>query len=225
MPDAGPDQLLRHGPCRRSGGEASRALSSRSIPPVTSIRCHRTRTRMSRIITIIVTDTTSARLRARRWNIPRPHSAQADNLRLCVARRPHRHGPFEAPSLTSDLGVRWRALSIIVRSPIFMNRILAAMLAAASCATMAQAQVGPSAPVAQDAPVYTLDQAVSAAGGSAPAAEAATAGIDAARAGRTVAGLRPNPVVQGQVENVIGSGPYRGSAARKPRSALRSRSS
>lgn len=129
------------------------------------------------------------------------------------------------PSLTSDLGVRWRALSIIVRSPIFMNRILAAMLAAASCATMAQAQVGPSAPVAQDAPVYTLDQAVSAAGGSAPAAEAATAGIDAARAGRTVAGLRPNPVVQGQVENVIGSGPYRGSAARKPRSALRSRSS
>src|SRR3546814_8195226 len=32
----------------------------------------------------------------------------------------------------------------------------------------------------------------------------------AARAGRTVAGLRPNPVVQGQVENVIGSGPYRG---------------
>jgi cobalt-zinc-cadmium efflux system outer membrane protein len=48
-----------------------------------------------------------------------------------------------------------------------MHRILAAMLAAASCATMAQAQVGPSAPVAQDAPVYTLDQAVSAAGGSA----------------------------------------------------------
>lgn len=97
MPDAGPHQFLRHGPCRRSGGEASRALSSRSIPPVTSIRCHRTRTRMSRIITIIVTDTTSARLRARRWNIPRPHSAQADNLRLCIARRPHRHGPFEAP--------------------------------------------------------------------------------------------------------------------------------
>ena len=44
-----------------------------------------------------------------------------------------------------------------------MHRILAAMLAAASCTTMAQAQVGPSAPVAQDAPVYTLDQAVIAA--------------------------------------------------------------
>src|SRR3546814_7924235 len=49
-----------------------------------------------------------------------------------------------------------------------------------------------------------------AAGGSGPAAEAATAAVDAARAGRTVAGLRPNPVVQGQVENVIGAGPYRG---------------
>src|SRR3546814_15467419 len=41
---------------------------------------------------------------------PRPHDAQADNLRLCVARWPHWHGPFEAPpSLTSDLGARWRA--------------------------------------------------------------------------------------------------------------------
>src|SRR3546814_14890434 len=95
-------------------------------------------------------------------------------------------------------------LSIIVRSPIFMHRILSAMLAAASCATMAQAQVGPSAPFAQDAPVYTLDQAVSAAGGSAPAAEAATAAVDAARPGRTVAGLRSNPVVSGQVGHGIG---------------------
>lgn len=91
-----------------------------------------------------------------------------------------------------------------------MHRILAALLAAASCASMAQAQVGPRAPIAQDAPVYTLDQAVSAAGGSAPATEAATAAIEAAQAGRTVAGLRPNPVAQGQIENIIGSGQYRG---------------
>src|SRR3546814_18732786 len=90
-------------------------------------------------------------------------------------------------------------LSIIVRSPIFMHRILSAMLAAASCPTMAPAQVGPSAPFAQDAPVYTLDQAVSAAGGSAPAAEAATDPVVAARAGSTVAGLPPNPLVKGQV--------------------------
>src|SRR3546814_18708196 len=41
---------------------------------------------------------------------PRPHDVQADNLRICVARWPHWHGPFEAPpSLTSDLGARWRA--------------------------------------------------------------------------------------------------------------------
>src|SRR3546814_12587921 len=67
-----------------------------------------------------------------------------------------------------------------------MHRILSAMLAAASCATMTQAQVGPSAPFAHDAPVYTLDQAVSAAGGSAPAAEPAHAAVDAARASRPV---------------------------------------
>lgn len=91
-----------------------------------------------------------------------------------------------------------------------MHRIIAAVLAAASCASLAQAQAGPSAPLAQGIPVYTLDQAVGAAGGSAPAVEAANAGIKAAQAGRTVAGLRPNPVAQGQVENVVGSGPYRG---------------
>src|SRR3546814_18511835 len=87
-----------------------------------------------------------------------------------------------------------------------MHRILSAMLAAASCATMAQAQVGPSAPFAQDAPVYPLDQAVSAAGGSAPAAEAATPAVDAAPAGPPVAGPRPHPVVHGHVVTFIGPG-------------------
>ncbi|WP_037506986.1 TolC family protein, partial [Rhizorhabdus wittichii] len=91
-----------------------------------------------------------------------------------------------------------------------MNRLLAAVLAAASCAAMAQAQTGQPASSTQAAPVYTLDRAVLDAGGSAPAAEAAQAGIDAARAGRIVAGLRPNPVAEGQVENIAGSGPYKG---------------
>lgn len=90
-----------------------------------------------------------------------------------------------------------------------MQRLLAAMLAAASCATIAHAQTGGEAPIAPAGPIYTLDQAVSAAGGSAPASEAAAAAVDAARQGRTVAGLRPNPVAQGQFENVAGSGPYR----------------
>lgn len=63
---------------------------------------------------------------------------------------------------------------------------------------------------ALSAPVLTLDDAVLAAGGTAPANAAAAAAVEAAAAGRTVAGLRPNPVFQGQIENIIGSGPSRG---------------
>lgn len=91
-----------------------------------------------------------------------------------------------------------------------MQKFIAALLAAASCASVAQAQTDLPLPVAQAGSTYTLDQAVAAAGGSAPAADAAQAGIASARAGRVVAGLRPNPVFQGQVENIAGSGPYRG---------------
>lgn len=90
-----------------------------------------------------------------------------------------------------------------------MHRIIAAFLAATSCVAVAQAQDNVTAQQSA-ATVFTLDDAVAAAGGSAPAADAAQAGIDAARAGRTVAGLRPNPTVQSQVENVVGSGPYGG---------------
>ncbi|WCP16136.1 Cobalt-zinc-cadmium resistance protein CzcC (plasmid) [Sphingobium sp. AntQ-1] len=91
-----------------------------------------------------------------------------------------------------------------------MKKMFVAMMAAASCASMAQAQQTPPTAATQPLGVYTLDQAVLAAGGAAPAADAASAAIEAAQAERTVAGLRPNPVVQGQVENVAGSGPYKG---------------
>jgi cobalt-zinc-cadmium efflux system outer membrane protein len=96
-----------------------------------------------------------------------------------------------------------------------MKKMLAAVVAAVSCASIAQAQQvqTPQSPVpatAQPLPAFTLDQAVLAAGGAAPSSAAATAAIEAAQAARAVAGLRPNPVVQGQVENIIGSGPYRG---------------
>ena len=100
-----------------------------------------------------------------------------------------------------------------------MKTVLAAMLAAASCASTAQAQRGAApqattpieSPIAaQPIPVLSLERAVAAAGGSAPSDAAATASIDAAQAARVVAGLRPNPVLQGQVENVAGSGAYRG---------------
>ncbi|WP_176590277.1 TolC family protein [Sphingobium sp. EM0848] len=89
-----------------------------------------------------------------------------------------------------------------------MVRTLAALLAAASCVAVAQAQDIPTA--VASSPSLTLDDAVAAAGGSAPALDAAQAGVEAARAGRTVAGLRPNPTVQTQVENVAGTGLYRG---------------
>lgn len=90
-----------------------------------------------------------------------------------------------------------------------MKKLLAAMLAAASCASVAQAQ---QERISADtsAPILTLEEAVAVAGGAAPSADAANAGIAAAQANRTVAGLRPNPVAQAQVENVAGTGPYSG---------------
>lgn len=90
-----------------------------------------------------------------------------------------------------------------------MHRMFAALLAAVSCVAVAQAQdIATTAPPA--APPLTLDQAVAAAGGSAPAADAARADIAAAEAGRIIAGLRPNPTVSTEVENIAGTGLYRG---------------
>jgi cobalt-zinc-cadmium efflux system outer membrane protein len=89
-----------------------------------------------------------------------------------------------------------------------MHRFVAALLAVASCATIAQAQT--AAPPSNTSPPYTLERALIAAGASSPSLEAADAGVRAANAARTVAGLRPNPEVQVQVENVGGSGLYRG---------------
>ena len=89
-----------------------------------------------------------------------------------------------------------------------MFRSIAALLAAVSCVAVAQAQEAPAL-TAVAAP-YTLEQAVAAAGGSAPAVQAAQAGVEAAQAGRRVASLRPNPTIQTQVENIAGSGAYSG---------------
>jgi len=54
-------------------------------------------------------------------------------------------------------------------------------------------------------PTLTLDAAIEMARRSSPSAAAASAGVDAAAAGRQVAGLRPNPTVAVDVENVGGS--------------------
>lgn len=88
-----------------------------------------------------------------------------------------------------------------------MHRIIAAVLAATSCAGFAQAQTSPPV-VAQDA--LTLDDALSRAGAASPVTEEGNAGIRAAEAGTDVARLRPNPSVTVEVENVAGTGPYRG---------------
>ena len=88
-----------------------------------------------------------------------------------------------------------------------MHRIIAAFLAAASCASLAQAQTAPIAsPVAQ----LTLERALELAGAVAPSIEAASASVRAAEAARTVAGYRPNPTIVAETENVVGSGQYRG---------------
>lgn len=61
-------------------------------------------------------------------------------------------------------------------------------------------------------PVLTLDQALELAGSAAPSREAAAAGVRASDAARTVAGLLPNPQLQSEIENVAGSGAYKGRA-------------
>ena len=83
----------------------------------------------------------------------------------------------------------------------------AAMLAAASCASSAQAQT-PSAE--RSTRVFSLRQALAQAEVAAPARAEAEAGLRAAQASRAGAALRPNPRAFADVENLIGSGPYSG---------------
>jgi len=83
-----------------------------------------------------------------------------------------------------------------------MPRFIAAILAVTICTSPAQA--------ADDAaPVFPLAQALERAHATAPALDAARAGVAAATAARAVAGLRPNPTVNGEYENVGGSRSYK----------------
>ncbi|MEO6080866.1 MAG: TolC family protein [Steroidobacteraceae bacterium] len=91
-----------------------------------------------------------------------------------------------------------------------MLRIPAAILAVASCTSIAQAQIATSPPVTSIESTFTLERALTLAGGTSPSLTARTAGVEAATAGRTVAGLRPNPTINAETENVAGSGAYRG---------------
>ncbi len=88
-----------------------------------------------------------------------------------------------------------------------MHRIIAAVLAAGACASSLQAQIDPTA---KAAPALTLSEALDRVGASSPFQDAAAAGIRAAEAQRRVAGLRPNPSIVGEAENVAGTGIYQG---------------
>ncbi|AOF97396.1 TolC family protein [Sphingobium sp. RAC03] len=83
-----------------------------------------------------------------------------------------------------------------------MKRILAACLVVSCCTGALAARA--------DEPSFTLAQALERAGATSPAIESGAAGVLAAQAARAVAGLRPNPELNIQTENVAGSGDYRG---------------
>jgi len=94
-----------------------------------------------------------------------------------------------------------------------MNQIFAAMLAVSACASAAQAQTQTqtqSGSLPAGGGLLSIEQARALALANAPGVGAADAGVRAAEAGRRVAGLRPNPSINVEVENVIGSGGYNG---------------
>ena len=99
-----------------------------------------------------------------------------------------------------------------------MHPMLAALLAAASCATIAQAQTSSPAEAGQVA--LSLDRALEMAGATSPSLDMAEADIRTAAAARTVAGLRPNPSVTVEAENVAGSGAYRGTESLEATTSL-----
>lgn len=96
-----------------------------------------------------------------------------------------------------------------------MYRYIAALLAVASCVTIAQAQTSPPAtsvgqPPTPVGPALTLIDALRLGGVASPSVESAQAGVRVADAARKVAGLRPNPTASATAENIVGTGPYRG---------------
>jgi cobalt-zinc-cadmium efflux system outer membrane protein len=91
-----------------------------------------------------------------------------------------------------------------------MSRVIAALMAVTSCASIAQAQTAMSPPQAATEPPFTLERALALGGAASPSLSAGTAGVQAATAGRAVAALRPNPEIVVESENVAGSGQYRG---------------
>jgi cobalt-zinc-cadmium efflux system outer membrane protein len=90
-----------------------------------------------------------------------------------------------------------------------MHRVIAVIMAVASCASIARAQTA-ARPQLSAGQVLTVERALALANAASPSTEAGSAGVRAAGAARVVAGLRPNPSITVETENVAGSGPYRG---------------
>ena len=88
-----------------------------------------------------------------------------------------------------------------------MKRMIATVLAATACTSISSAQAQDTGTLA---PPLTLDQALAAAGAASPAIEASRSGVKVAEAQRSIAGLRPNPTLNGGLEYFGGSGDYRG---------------
>lgn len=112
----------------------------------------------------------------------------------------------------TSFGLRHRQSSMTIRpSSIFrpLPDIVFAALAVMPCAAQAQAQPQ-IAPEAATGPVLTLERTLALAEATAPSLEAAQAGVRATGAARDVAGLRPNPTLNGGLEYFGGSGAYRG---------------
>lgn len=86
----------------------------------------------------------------------------------------------------------------------FACALVAVVFATASGAPAAHAQTAATA----NAPVLTLADALDLAGSASPNIDAADAGVRAASAARRVAGLRPNPSLNADIENVGGSRAY-----------------
>lgn len=101
-----------------------------------------------------------------------------------------------------------RALSCV------LNVTLVASLGGASAVQAQPATSSPqtatSSPTAATEAPFTLERALSLAGAVSPSLAASTAGVQAAAAGRTVAALRPNPIIEATSEYFGGSGPYAG---------------
>lgn len=94
--------------------------------------------------------------------------------------------------------------------PSLLARRLPCLLIAAAAFSSGTAQAQ-SQPVAEaTGPVLTLERTLALADAAAPSVEAAQAGVRATGAARDVAGLRPNPTLNGGLEYFGGSGAYRG---------------